>query len=361
MSDVVSALQRALSKPRLDRYSSATQGDLPKALELYAANMRVSAAITNLIHVFEIVVRNRMDQALRNGLAQDWLLQLARAGLRYKALNILKATDKLGILTYRPTDAVIRHAVASYQQSQKSGVVSVDQNALVANVPFGFWATLLKPQYEGSLWRVIFSGAFQGITHQELFSATDKLARLRNRLAHHEPFIFRQSRSVKVSSHAEIVQIIYLIRNVIRDIEPVAFCALEKLLDTSVLFEEIAEALGIDYDRIQFGTLERFEPEFGHFHVACDAFSESLYCSRAAVPAALWDHLEPDRDVQFVVTYREDGRPIVESLLNVLPRDIYFDEQGRAFETKVVPSTIADQQSAMTSTSKSQDQTDVHA
>ncbi|GAB3755746.1 hypothetical protein [Microlunatus parietis] len=59
---------------------------------------------------------------------------------------------------------------------------------MIAELPLGFWWTLLSAQYNRSLWPSCLRHAFEGkVRRQALHSALDIFRLLRNRIAHHEP------------------------------------------------------------------------------------------------------------------------------------------------------------------------------
>ena len=61
---------------------------------------------------------------------------------------------------------------------------------VLAELSFGFWRYLLSSRYEATLWTPVLRHAFpllQPSTRERLYRPLDRLHRLRNRIAHHEP------------------------------------------------------------------------------------------------------------------------------------------------------------------------------
>lgn len=58
--------ERAISKPRMSRYLTAYGGNWKKAQRLYLANLRVSQKLYAIISVFEVALRNAIDEHYRN-------------------------------------------------------------------------------------------------------------------------------------------------------------------------------------------------------------------------------------------------------------------------------------------------------
>src|SRR5690554_6723626 len=69
-----SDVSKTLSAPRMATYGHAV-GSSPtsiRAVELYNWNAAVSAALMHPLHVVEVVVRNRIDEALTATYGPDW-------------------------------------------------------------------------------------------------------------------------------------------------------------------------------------------------------------------------------------------------------------------------------------------------
>lgn len=58
---------------------------------------------------------------------------------------------------------------------------------VIANLTFGFWVALTRPEREATIWTPILSNVLPGRTRGHLHDAMDKLNRSRNRLVHWEP------------------------------------------------------------------------------------------------------------------------------------------------------------------------------
>lgn len=64
---------------------------------------------------------------------------------------------------------------------------------VVATLAFGFWASLTNKSYHRPLWRPYLAQVFANGSpgNDEVRDALKGLAELRNRIAHHEPIVFR--------------------------------------------------------------------------------------------------------------------------------------------------------------------------
>jgi hypothetical protein len=164
-------LQKLLSTDRLQSYLNVCGNDLAQALELYAWNLKASAAIIELAAMVEVVTRNALDAQLavmpqRRG---DWIdaIQLDNQG----ATVLAKAVDR----------------------ATKGGRVSRVHGKVIAELNLGFWRYLTAQRYHASLWVPFLHKAFPGGStdlrrrRQDVEHRLDNLTVVRNRAAHHEP------------------------------------------------------------------------------------------------------------------------------------------------------------------------------
>lgn len=180
---VLTALETSLSPERMATYTRQTDGDREQALRLYTWNTAISAAFYGPLQGLEVALRNAMHRQLNAQYGPDWYDKPA-CGLDVGALA-------------RISDAKTTLGKGGYQ---------IDPPHVVAELPFGFWVSLLgsggragpqgskKANYEMTLWRPALYKAFPNggrrkrvDTHRPL----NYLRTLRNRIAHHEPIFTR--------------------------------------------------------------------------------------------------------------------------------------------------------------------------
>lgn len=180
--EILSALESSLSPERIATYVMAADGDKEKALRLYTWNTAISAAFYGPLQGLEVAVRNAMHRQLEAKYAADWY-DNPLCGLDAGALNrIDDAKNKL-----------------------QTGNYPIDPPHIVAELPFGFWVSLLgkggrprfpetsKRNYDMTLWRPTLYKAFPNSrrSRSDTHSPLDYLRTLRNRIAHHEPIFNR--------------------------------------------------------------------------------------------------------------------------------------------------------------------------
>lgn len=178
-----SALQKTISKSRLEKYLVEMKGDLDTSLDLYEYNIRISEAFYTPLQNLEVCLRNTLNDCMVTTYGHDWLHNQT-ANLSMDAQNeILAATRELGDAADIPTGSV------------------------VAKLKFAFWVGLLGPKYDATLWRKALYKGFQKTTGKkrtDVHWRFNAIRRFRNRVAHHEPIFNRELEIM----HNEIIEAI---------------------------------------------------------------------------------------------------------------------------------------------------------
>ncbi|KLL12992.1 hypothetical protein [Protofrankia coriariae] len=167
-----SRLRRGLSPERLGPYERACGDDIVSAIALYEWNGAVSAGFHEDLGVLEVVLRNALHDQLmawhlhRHGASEWW-------------------DDPAGILEARGHQDVVD---AGFRIRRDGRIITPGR--VVAELTFGFWRYLLSRRYETSLWTPTLRHAFPGLRparRATVYDPVNRLVRLRNRIAHHEP------------------------------------------------------------------------------------------------------------------------------------------------------------------------------
>ena len=164
-------LSVAISKDRLFPYVSYTNGDIFKAVLLYERNTLLSQGFYGVLQPLEITFRNSVHRVM----TQDW-----------KRANWY---DHPGLLKYREAESV-KAAKANIVRWNKA----ITTGRVVAELTFGFWLRLLDTSYEKTIWVPTLYKAFPNMAKPDratIFNRLYSIKTLRNRIAHHEPIVFR--------------------------------------------------------------------------------------------------------------------------------------------------------------------------
>lgn len=173
-------METALSAERLLGYVSTCGGDRRLAIKRYERNTSLSEALYGVVQGFEVALRNALTSAIATSLGSEW----------YHGF---------------PLRAGQRAAVEEASQKISRAGKLVSPSRVVANLTFGFWASLVGPHYEKTLWVKHLHRAFPHakqtlslsngeqrvvtIPRARIAERIDSIKALRNRIAHHEPIL----------------------------------------------------------------------------------------------------------------------------------------------------------------------------
>ncbi len=159
--------ERWLSAKRFEPFLRACGDDHAGALTLYDWHAEVGAACFEMIHHFEVLVRNAVDGVLgvdqpQEPLRDTWLMDF----------NVLQP------------DGVKQVIVAVERLEDGKGI---SRSRVISGVSFGFWAGLFSKRYE-EVWRQKLRYAFPNgaIMRKDLITRMRQIQQFRNRVAHHD-------------------------------------------------------------------------------------------------------------------------------------------------------------------------------
>jgi len=174
-----------LSKPRIGRFLLAARGDKNKALHLYKLNIQLSQTLYGLLGIFEVMLRNHIDQYYKNCFNDhEWLKNNCEANGMFNHSSFMKSNfeSKAKILT------TIVQLGNRYNHDR-----------LVAELSFGFWTYMFAPvqfMAGGQGLHKIFIERPKGTAQKNIFNELDQIRSLRNRIAHHEPLCFDKQHKI---------------------------------------------------------------------------------------------------------------------------------------------------------------------
>lgn len=172
--------RKTVSVERLKSFSVHNKNivTLKDLKEYYVANIKISQAFYQILSTIEITLRNAIDITFKNLLGENWLEQ------EYLNNYILHQQD------YNKFKTSYEKIKNKYKNKFTSGKV-------VAELHFGFWATLCSKKYNDRIWtkKSFFKGVFENYLkskQQQIHSIAVKLNKIRNfrnRVFHYEPII----------------------------------------------------------------------------------------------------------------------------------------------------------------------------
>ena len=168
-------LAKIVSKPRLDRYLQAADGDKVKAVKLYSASGLLNIMLFSFTSCFEVALRNKINDHISQT-NTDWLIKLSYPGSAFDKQNTIHSYNSLVEARYRLIS---------------QGKFCNDQ--MVDSMSIGFWASLfLRNQHNalGGDLVLIFDVKHPNLLHT-VQRNINQLRRLRNEIAHNSPTIFK--------------------------------------------------------------------------------------------------------------------------------------------------------------------------
>ncbi len=159
--------EKWLSAKRFEPFLKACEGDRDRALELYDWHAEIGAACFEMIHHFEVLIRNVIDAVLgidqpQEPLKDTWLMDF----------NVLQPDG-------------VKQVIVAVERLEKGKGIS--RSRVISGVSFGFWAGLFSKRYE-EVWRHKLRYAFPNgsIMRKDLIEPMREIQRFRNRVAHHD-------------------------------------------------------------------------------------------------------------------------------------------------------------------------------
>lgn len=188
------AVSAALSVPRMSTYVAVCAGAPDSgvaALELYAWNAAVSAAMLAPLHVCEVVMRNAVADVLELVYTEQWPWSQA-----------FERSLPDPVQGYSPR----RDLQAARRSANTAG-------AVIPELKFVFWQKMFTSRYDSRLWGRHLLRVLPNLDGRRTVSASresvyadlEQLRKLRNRIAHHEP-IFARDLTADLQKIVELVR-----------------------------------------------------------------------------------------------------------------------------------------------------------
>ncbi len=180
-------IKKYISAQRLRRYESVCNHDPKRALKLYQTNLRLSQAFYPLLSLFEVILRNAINNEMVNYLGdQDWL------------------RNQRNNLVYRGRNYQGRNVTNSYLKDKISKVIRHNPQAsngkIVSELSFGFWTDLFELKYFPLVYgrpMHIFHSLPPNTNRANISRRLKSIRDFRNRIYHNEPIIFLYDNGVE--------------------------------------------------------------------------------------------------------------------------------------------------------------------
>lgn len=171
--------KKIFSEERLKRYRININDTDDDVMARYLWNIALSAAVYQLIAIFEITLRNNIYNSISKNLLKDWIDE--------NTAWFKKIHPKLG---YNIESNQIIFAKKQLKKLSKP----ITQGQIITQLTLGFWVNMLKNQYRPDIWNKarVFEDAFPHCPVKlnripTVVVELEKILILRNRISHHEP------------------------------------------------------------------------------------------------------------------------------------------------------------------------------
>ncbi len=176
-------LESFLSKPRIQRFLVAAGNSTSKAQQLYRINLSVSQAFYPILNLFEIFLRNAVnDQVASYFDNSNWI-----------------TSEKQGFMNdgfLKKSKFFLKRSVQRAEKTIERKGGKISSGKVISELSFGFWASLFEVHHYRLIRGVIircFPHRPNHVKRSIVFQKLNRIRQFRNRIYHNEPICFKGS------------------------------------------------------------------------------------------------------------------------------------------------------------------------
>jgi len=180
--NILSNIEAQLSTQRFSTYIVKAGHHQSYAIQLYLYNARLAKSLLFPLHVFEVVLRNAIDDVISSIYGVSWH----------------NDASFLGMLSIESNN--------SLQKAIRRSPLNAPKDDIVSQLTLDFWSNLFRAEYDRPLWQANMKRLLPNIsvTRKFLQKLVVQINKIRNRIAHHEPIL-----DLNVSKiHQDIVDVV---------------------------------------------------------------------------------------------------------------------------------------------------------
>lgn len=197
-------IKKYLSAARLIHYEQACYNHHRKVLKVYQANLKLSQAFYPLLSLFEVVLRNALNEELtRHFSDSEWLKNQLNQFMSDPLLTYIHPqTNK------SRTNDFLKSSVTKILRRTNG---NISQGKIIADLNLGFWTELFELTHYKILQGTpikIFTKLPPAVNRKTINQKLERIRNFRNRVYHNEPIIFdtdQSSRTIFSLKNAEEV------------------------------------------------------------------------------------------------------------------------------------------------------------
>lgn len=175
-----SKLESYVSRPRLQRFLTASGNSKSKAQRLYHVNLKLAQAFYPVLNLFEVFLRNTCNYHITTLLKDsNWII-----------------TEKDGFMSHHslsPSRYYLKQSVLNAELKIKKKGNAISSGTVIAEQNFGFWTSLFEtPHYKLIKGVVIhcFPHKPVVVNRSIINRKLNRIREFRNRVYHNEPICF---------------------------------------------------------------------------------------------------------------------------------------------------------------------------
>ena len=180
--------QQYLSIPRVGRYLAACSNDRRRCVKLYKSNLKVAQSFHPILGIFEVVIRNAINEELATFFADpDWIINQKTGFMVDPILTYTKRTGKV------VSNRFLLHSVRDAENKLIRKGIIVTSGRIISEQSFSFWTEL----YENYHYKIlkgrpikIFKNLPSNFGRNQVLAELTKIRKFRNRVNHNEPICF---------------------------------------------------------------------------------------------------------------------------------------------------------------------------
>lgn len=186
-----SEIRAAITPARLTAFDQAALTRCQsqnEAIELYEWNAEISSALLLPMHYFEVVLRNAVHDALSLAYQEQW---------PWDGSFVSSVRMKVG--KYKPKND-LQQTASRYHTTGK----------VIPEMKLAFWEQMFTNSYDDAVWKPYLGTVFPNLTlangipnaARSVRNDIEKVRRIRNRVAHHEPIFSQNIQGVLDAIHS---------------------------------------------------------------------------------------------------------------------------------------------------------------
>ncbi|MEQ9378199.1 MAG: hypothetical protein RIG68_23615 [Imperialibacter sp.] len=173
-------LEYFTSQPRMQRFLAAVGNSKTKAQRLYKINLRVSQAFYPILNLFEIFLRNSINNQISSHFANpNWVISEKHGFMSDNSLT--------------PSQFYLKNSITKAERTIKRKGGTISSGKVIAEQSFGFWTSLFEPHHYRLIGGVVihcFSNKPNSINRSHISQKLNRIREFRNRVYHNEPICF---------------------------------------------------------------------------------------------------------------------------------------------------------------------------